>query len=460
MQSVSTLVAHAASRSQCLVGSKVDAVSTALTWLHTHAHLSLPTVSSSLLTLSQNQTDELTASLTNPESAVSAPSIADKMIQMYRRSLEQQRMGFLVAIGIWVLVLVMGLVGVWWRASGERAWRRWRGVRGSDEYGGDDEVEKVVAPVVDEEKRAFFKPLHLRSASAHARGGAEPSQAYAVPPPMSTHPYGAVHARDGENPSAASWASLIDYFKPTPPDEPPQAPTVVAPAAERAPPRRSPRTLVLPSLASLPSLRRTPATPSSPSTSRPRLRPFVISRPSRPLSAFRSMRDSHFASKRAAPPAASAGPSRRASDCAPLRGDDAQGERRYALPVEAEAAEGASRGARWRSKVAARIGGRGRARADEGVDGADEGWEEMRDDDDDEEEEVPAGRGVLPLFPSPPPPPQVRAPPANPFADPLGASRTLYAPSSRPPVVPAHVRARAAALQSPFATPFDGEGER
>ncbi|GAA5844266.1 hypothetical protein JCM9279_001748 [Rhodotorula babjevae] len=438
----------------CLVGSKVDAVSTALTWLHAHAHLSLPTVSPSLLTLSQNQTDELTASLTNPESAVSAPSIADKMISAYRRSLEQQRMGFLVAIGIWLLVLVMGLVGVWWRAAGERAWRRWRGVRGADE-GGDDEVEKVGALGADEEKRAFFKPLHLRSASAHARGRAEPAQAFAAPPPMSTHPYGASHSRDGENPSAASWASLIDYFKPTPPDEP-RALVAVAHAAEPAQPRRSPRTLVLPSLPSLPSLRRTPATPSSPSTSRPRLRPFIISRPSRPLSAFRSMRDSHFASKRSAPPAG--GPtSRRASDCAPLRGGEAQGERRYVLPVEVGAEEGASRSARWRSKVAARMGGRGRARAAEGDDAADEGWEEVHDDDEDGYDE-PAGRGVLPLFPSPPPPPppQVRAPPADPFADPLGASRTLYAPSSRPPVVPQHVRA----AQNPFATPFDGEEER
>ncbi|KPV73427.1 uncharacterized protein RHOBADRAFT_17124, partial [Rhodotorula graminis WP1] len=103
----------------CLVGSKVDAVSTALTWLHDHAHLSLPTVSPSLLTLSQNQSDELTASLTNPESAVSTSSIADRLIDAYRRSLEQQRMGFILAIGIWLLVLVMGLVGVWWRASGE-----------------------------------------------------------------------------------------------------------------------------------------------------------------------------------------------------------------------------------------------------------------------------------------------------------------------------------------------------
>lgn len=446
---------------QCLVGSKVDAVSSALTWLHTHAHLSLPTVSPSLLTLSQNQTDELTASLTDPESAVSAPSIADRMIDAYRRSLEQQRTAFVLAVGIWALVLVMGLVGVWWRAAGERAWRRWRGGYETDDSDALD--EKVVVPGgFDEEKRAFFKPLHLRSASSGARGGSE--AAPAPPQAPSTHPYGVAH---GANPSAASWASLIEYFAPTPaaPSSdnllapPAAAPAAASPdaAAANDPPRtrRSPRTLVLPSFPSLPSLRRTPATPSSPPTSRPRAlapRRPLISRPSRPLSAFRSLRDSHFAAGVGAAAGAGASRRRRESDCAPLRGVEAAGERRYALPGGARPGEAEGRGARWRSRVAARMGGGGRRRDGRGAgqdDDDEEGWEEMRDEDDDT-----AGPGVLPLYP-PLPPTHASTLAANPFADPLGAARTLYAPSSRPPVVPVSARA-----VNPFATPFDGEGER
>ncbi|GAA6048657.1 hypothetical protein JCM3770_002004 [Rhodotorula araucariae] len=444
----------------CLIGSKVDAVSTALTWLHQHAHLSLPTVSPSLLTLSPNRTDDLTAALTDPISTVSAPSIADRMLDAYRRSLEQQRLGFALALALWVLVLVMGLGGVWWRASGEAAWRRGRGRR-PDEREDDDEVP------VDEEKRAagpagagaLFRPLHLasQSASAVARacapgpggtGGVRPADRI---PPAAAPPLPPAHSlqesapapepglglrlgprgpylsscSSGSDPRAAipaSWASLVEYFKPT-----------LAAGA----PARSPA--------------------SAPSLSRPRphraARLAIISRPSRPLSAFRSVRDSHFASSAViarawrASGGSGAGGGGGGGDAVPLRGADAAGERRYRYRLPpVPAGEGG-----WRARVKERVVARARrmTRADD-----EDGWEEMRNEDEGavlgprvhlaaHEPELcilgrtlsppaPPSRAMVPLAPPVPPP----RPPSPLAHDPASAVATPASPGARTPGAP------------------------
>ncbi|GAA5880772.1 hypothetical protein JCM1840_001368 [Sporobolomyces johnsonii] len=269
----------------CLVGSKVNDISTALTWLHSNAHISLPTVSHSVLLLSTNRSTELTDSLTSSNSSVSTTSIVDKMVNSYVHSLEQQRMGFFVAIGIWALVVVMGLIGVWWRSRGEAQFERWRGkpVGG----GGDGADEKFA-----------FKPFHLRSLStgrvspppkspvdphtvAHLASysfppSPPPNLPLPPPPPLRDQP-----GVKGLPPSAASWASLVDFFKPsTEADQPrpgPSPPTDSTPKRRFDLPNFSPPKLhvPIPSLSLPRSLR---SRSLSPNGNRP-----IISRP-RPLS--------------------------------------------------------------------------------------------------------------------------------------------------------------------------------
>ncbi|GAA5926511.1 pheromone-regulated protein PRM1 [Sporobolomyces koalae] len=195
----------------CLVGSKVDAISTALTWMHTHAHISLPTLSPTILMLSSNRSKDLTDSLTSPNSAVSTTSIVSRMLRAYERSLEQQRLGFCIAIGIWALVVLMGLAGLGWRSGGEQAWDKWRGTP----------VTEIPREKETNEKTTYFKPLHLRSRSTVS--GRQ------LPPPRSprdeltvqhlaSYSFGssATHTTNkNAQPSAASWASLVDFFKPT-----------------------------------------------------------------------------------------------------------------------------------------------------------------------------------------------------------------------------------------------------
>ncbi|GAA5821086.1 hypothetical protein JCM11251_001955 [Rhodosporidiobolus azoricus] len=235
----------------CLLGSKIDSLSTALTWLHSHLHLTLPLVSPSLLTLSQNRTDELTSSLTDPEATYSAPNVAQKMVQAYRKNLEQQRVVFFVAIALWGLVVLMGVVGVVWRNREAR-----KPVK--DGEGAEDEYVNEKA---GEERRFFhfgsscssgaglrdkihLKPLHLRSRSVaclhHDRNRSVPAEADAEEPPSPAY---ALFPRPGETRahldtvrpggdlygSGRSWASLVDYFRPTAVDPcsslPPTAPS-------------------------------------------------------------------------------------------------------------------------------------------------------------------------------------------------------------------------------------------
>ncbi|GAA6008232.1 hypothetical protein JCM10207_000047 [Rhodosporidiobolus poonsookiae] len=242
----------------CLLGSKVSSLSSALTWLHDHAHITLPLVEPAALLPSNSTTAELSSSLSSTDSPYSAPSVAGKMLERYRESLEQQRLGFALAIGVWALVVLMGLVGVVWR---ERDARRGVIVERAEEGEGEGEG--------DEKRRGFgglakgLKPLHLRSFSSPAsrlfhRPGAvssrfahpapfaeqdlstldlPPSPAYArLPLPGETTALGVGvgadlapnHDAHGLG-SGRSWASLVEFFRPSSPSFP--APSSSAPPA-------------------------------------------------------------------------------------------------------------------------------------------------------------------------------------------------------------------------------------
>ena len=267
-----------------MIGSKVDALSSALTWIHDHAHLSLPTVSPSILLLSPNRTDDLTASLTDPESSISAPSIANKMIDAYLRSLEQQRLGFFIAIGIWALVFLLGLIGAWWRGIGESRWRHWWGATARNGGGGGRQ-----APMSDTAEKADFTSLQMGSFADlldAKSGNGEKDPGAGAPIPASAVDAATlaagVNQGNSVSPSSRSWASLVDFFKAT---SPPAQPSAAVELAASPPTPRGTRLRPL-ALPTLPNLRTRPA--------KDRLRP-VISHPCPLLRPFRVLRDSHLA---------------------------------------------------------------------------------------------------------------------------------------------------------------------
>ncbi|ORY81244.1 hypothetical protein BCR35DRAFT_278952 [Leucosporidium creatinivorum] len=225
----------------CLIGSKVTAISTALTWIHNHAHISLPLVSSSALLLSQNQTTELTSDLTNPNSTVSTTNLVDKMVETYASSLRQQRLGFIVCIVIWGIVVLMALVGLFWELKGRKWWvrRGWGGKRGGGRELWKDGRGRSMS------EKGDLKPFHLRAESLnHVRADSPellPPRALGDSPPHSATP----------SSSSTTWGSLLDFFKPTSPpssDEPAHEMTAT-PTPSRRPfafPLPKPPTLRLP----------------------------------------------------------------------------------------------------------------------------------------------------------------------------------------------------------------------
>ncbi|GAA5972805.1 hypothetical protein JCM11641_003948 [Rhodosporidiobolus odoratus] len=224
----------------CLLGSKIDSLSTALTWLHNNLHLTLPTVSPTVLVLSPNRTSQLTSSLTSENSTYSAPSVAEKMLNAYRKNLEQQRLGFALACGIWGLVVLMGLVGVWWRSREAKRPMVDEGVEGPDrgeEMGGRGVDEKRFFGLGTQRRMRGIKlkPLHLKSPSSpfrqqHARGNAvseePPSPAYALFPRPGERSGGGGpdiplnDEKDG-GPHFPTWASsFTSRFRPSPTNPP------------------------------------------------------------------------------------------------------------------------------------------------------------------------------------------------------------------------------------------------
>ncbi|KAK4047488.1 plasma membrane fusion protein prm1 [Microbotryomycetes sp. JL201] len=98
----------------CLIGSKVAALSTALTWLHSNLHLSLPRASSSSLVLSPERVSHLSESVTQSNSSVSTENLVDKMIRTWIRNLEQARVGFAISIALWIVLVIEAVVVVFW----------------------------------------------------------------------------------------------------------------------------------------------------------------------------------------------------------------------------------------------------------------------------------------------------------------------------------------------------------
>jgi len=98
----------------CLIGSKVAGIEKALTFIHDHAHLTLPRVSQSILVPSSGRTSELLASVSPSGSNGVSNSIIDKIISRYLSSLSNQRQTALVFIGLWLVVVIIAICTVLW----------------------------------------------------------------------------------------------------------------------------------------------------------------------------------------------------------------------------------------------------------------------------------------------------------------------------------------------------------
>lgn len=120
---------------RCIIGSKVNAIEEALTFLNQNLNIDLPTVNQSVLVLSSSNVNEITQPIATAAiggGQDNSGGLIGRLVSTYVNSLKQERIMFALFLGLWGIVVLMGLVVVFWHSYGKnwveaykkRKWRR------------------------------------------------------------------------------------------------------------------------------------------------------------------------------------------------------------------------------------------------------------------------------------------------------------------------------------------------
>lgn len=132
-----------------MIGSKVDAIEQALTWIHDHAHFTLPTVPADAFAISNATTAALVAPLAaaavgGGDDDADGPSVLQRLIDHYKDGLRSAQIVNALFVGLWLLVVLCGIVAVALDARRERREREGRPKRSVRDVVGSWPVFKVV----------------------------------------------------------------------------------------------------------------------------------------------------------------------------------------------------------------------------------------------------------------------------------------------------------------------------
>jgi hypothetical protein len=124
---------------RCLIGSKVDALENALTFLHDNLKVDVPRVNDSVLVLSPQSVDEISKPVAlaaigdggEGGEGGSGGGLVGKIINAYANSLRKERVMFAIFLGLWSFVVLMALCIIAWHSYGvpmmqERRRRKWQ----------------------------------------------------------------------------------------------------------------------------------------------------------------------------------------------------------------------------------------------------------------------------------------------------------------------------------------------
>ncbi|KAG1777818.1 hypothetical protein EV702DRAFT_224682 [Suillus placidus] len=159
---------------RCIIGSKVNALEEALTFLNENLIVDLPTVNETVLVLSSSNVNEITQPIATA-AVGGGPSdsggLIGRLVATYVDSLKQERIMFALFLILWGVVVLMGLAIVFWH-SYARNWveaykrRKWRKEQ-------RDDIDDIIAafpntpPIVhvskDSEKGEKTPDMGLRS---------------------------------------------------------------------------------------------------------------------------------------------------------------------------------------------------------------------------------------------------------------------------------------------------------
>ena len=106
---------------RCFIGTKVDAIESALTFLHDNLHVNVPRVNETVLVLSPDDVNEVTRPV-----ALAAigggddnkDGLVGRLLNAYVSSLKKERIMFAIFMGLWGFVVLMALSIIFWHAYG------------------------------------------------------------------------------------------------------------------------------------------------------------------------------------------------------------------------------------------------------------------------------------------------------------------------------------------------------
>ena len=199
---------------KCILGSKVDAIEDAITFLHNNLHVNMPRVNESVLVLSPRSVDEVTQPIAR--AAVGSGNngtdtgIVGKLINTYEKSLKKERVMFGVFMGIWGLVVFMAICILLWNTYGPR-WlekrrrRKWQ----REQRNGIDGLIVPMRERPSDEKRSLDIP------SRQATPLPPPFTPLPTPRENASRPFASFSANG--SPAGSSSRSIDHEFEPTHP---------------------------------------------------------------------------------------------------------------------------------------------------------------------------------------------------------------------------------------------------
>lgn len=126
------LATPAAEFLRCLIGSKVDAIENALTFLHDNLKIDMPRVNDTVLMLSPEAVNEATGPIAaaaiggGGNGGEDDGGVVGRLVTGYANQLKKERLTFGIFVGLWGIVVLMGLGVILWHSVGIPARERRR----------------------------------------------------------------------------------------------------------------------------------------------------------------------------------------------------------------------------------------------------------------------------------------------------------------------------------------------
>ncbi|KAG8941434.1 plasma membrane fusion protein prm1, partial [Tulasnella sp. 408] len=152
---------------RCLIGTKVEALENAFTFVQENFQVNVPRVEPTVLMLSNQTVQEATTPIAlaavGGENTGDDGGIVGNLVNRYVAALEKERLMFLIFLGLWMIVVLMAIGIIFWHSYAKAWWYRYNKKRFN--RGRKDIVagEGVITPWVDDAARRSGKESPFKS---------------------------------------------------------------------------------------------------------------------------------------------------------------------------------------------------------------------------------------------------------------------------------------------------------